>query len=292
MAVVPVSYWASAARTIGVSPAEWKAHCHHAVSALPHGPWHIVRALPSTVHLTLEVHNDAGAFISKVFAPPESHEDDLLALQTVSGVLKPLEIDETLRTALFRKLEPGDDLSHLVKHGQDAKATRIFCDLYNARQPAQPPDPRFTTIDQQMASLYRHKPAGDSFDQTVHLALQVLQTLSRSAGPRLLHGDLHHFNILRDSQSWTVIDPQGVNAPPVMECGPFLRNPIGLEDLWHAPPIIQERLVILHQEAGISPQTAAMCGLLASAEAAAWDRQRGQQNPPLEQTAAIWASLL
>ncbi len=43
----------------------------------------------------------------------------------------------------------------------------------------------------------------------------------------LLHGDLHHDNILRSNESqWQVIDPKGVIGDPVYEVVAFIRNPI------------------------------------------------------------------
>jgi streptomycin 6-kinase len=41
----------------------------------------------------------------------------------------------------------------------------------------------------------------------------------------LLHGDLHHWNILKNSSGgWKVIDPQGVIGPAFFECGRFIEN--------------------------------------------------------------------
>lgn len=41
----------------------------------------------------------------------------------------------------------------------------------------------------------------------------------------LLHGDLHHENILLDGErGWLAIDPKGVIGPKPMECGRFLHN--------------------------------------------------------------------
>ena len=41
----------------------------------------------------------------------------------------------------------------------------------------------------------------------------------------LLHGDLHHANMLFDKErGWQVIDPKGVLGPAYMECGRFIRN--------------------------------------------------------------------
>jgi streptomycin 6-kinase len=60
----------------------------------------------------------------------------------------------------------------------------------------------------------------------------------------LLHGDLHHDNILRgrDGQ-WLVIDPQGVAGPAFLEAGRFIQNhvvpPTGAIDLDETSKVIQ-----------------------------------------------------
>ncbi len=44
-------------------------------------------------------------------------------------------------------------------------------------------------------------------------------------GDYLLHGDLHHENILLDAKrGWLAIDPKGVIGPRVLECGRFVHN--------------------------------------------------------------------
>jgi streptomycin 6-kinase len=48
--------------------------------------------------------------------------------------------------------------------------------------------------------------------------------------PILLHGDLHHFNILRHGDEWQAIDPKGLIGDPSFEVVGFMRNPI------NAPP--------------------------------------------------------
>jgi streptomycin 6-kinase len=42
----------------------------------------------------------------------------------------------------------------------------------------------------------------------------------------LLHGDLHHENVLRSRREpWLAIDPKGVAGEPAYEAGALLRNP-------------------------------------------------------------------
>jgi streptomycin 6-kinase len=47
------------------------------------------------------------------------------------------------------------------------------------------------------------------------------------AEPMLLHGDLHHDNILAaQREPWLTIDPKGLVGEPAYETGALLRNPL------------------------------------------------------------------
>ena len=50
--------------------------------------------------------------------------------------------------------------------------------------------------------------------------------LKTSAKEILLHGDLHHDNILQFGNDWKVIDPKGVIGEATYEVAAFIRNPI------------------------------------------------------------------
>lgn len=50
--------------------------------------------------------------------------------------------------------------------------------------------------------------------------------LANSAKSILLHGDLHHDNILQNDHHWCVIDPKGVLGEPAYEVAAFIRNPM------------------------------------------------------------------
>lgn len=57
---------------------------------------------------------------------------------------------------------------------------------------------------------------------------QLLQTAKTSV---LLHGDLHHNNIISNADDWLVIDPKGVIGEPAYEVAAFIRNPIAKSSL-------------------------------------------------------------
>ncbi len=63
--------------------------------------------------------------------------------------------------------------------------------------------------------------------QTLQRAREVRDQLLKTAGSDvLLHGDLHHDNILQNSDDWVVIDPKGVIGDSAYEVAVFIRNPM------------------------------------------------------------------
>lgn len=51
------------------------------------------------------------------------------------------------------------------------------------------------------------------------------QLLGTTTQQVLLHGDLHHDNILKHGNDWLIVDPQGYMGDPVFEVTAFLLNP-------------------------------------------------------------------
>ena len=63
--------------------------------------------------------------------------------------------------------------------------------------------------------------------QPLQKARQLRDQLLKTAEPDvLLHGDLHHDNILQNGNDWVVIDSKGVIGEPAYEVAAFIRNPI------------------------------------------------------------------
>lgn len=83
--------------------------------------------------------------------------------------------------------------------------------------------------------------------QTLQKARELRDQLLKTAEPDvLLHGDLHHDNILQNGNDWVVIDPKGVIGESAYEVAAFIRNPMP-ELLTHddAPNIIHNRITRL-----------------------------------------------
>ena len=98
--------------------------------------------------------------------------------------------------------------------------------------------------------------------------------------PMLLHGDLHHGNILAaERQPWLAIDPKGVVGEPAYEVGILLRNPMP-ELLAQPQPehILARRVDQLSEELGFERVRVLRWGLAQAVLAAWWayeDHGRG-----------------
>lgn len=67
----------------------------------------------------------------------------------------------------------------------------------------------------------------------------------------ILHGDLHHFNILYDDvNGWLAIDPKGYIGEPEFEIAAYLKNPIGFSKFFLDKQIIKQRIQIIEDQLG------------------------------------------
>ena len=84
------------------------------------------------------------------------------------------------------------------------------------------------------------------------------ELLAEDAERILLHGDLHHDNVLLDkNRGWTIIDPKGVMGPPAYETGAMLRNPPGVHARAGLEASMRRRIAILHEVLGDDPEVIA-----------------------------------
>ncbi len=82
------------------------------------------------------------------------------------------------------------------------------------------------------------------------------ELLPSMGAPVLLHGDLHHENILLDARSdWLAIDPHGVVGEAEFEVGSWMRNPVRDIGGWrNLPATLARRLDIFGERLGFDRQ--------------------------------------
>jgi streptomycin 6-kinase len=80
--------------------------------------------------------------------------------------------------------------------------------------------------------------------------------------PVLMHGDLHHYNILSSERGWLIIDPKGVMGPAGYELGPLLMNPWSeLLEMTNPQQVTKRRIDILHEHLGFERERILEWGL-------------------------------
>ena len=84
--------------------------------------------------------------------------------------------------------------------------------------------------------------------------LRLLETTTESV---VLHGDLHHDNVLRHGDGWVVIDPHGYVGDPAAEPATMLYNPIPYvferADV-DVPSLVERRLHLWSEESDLDPE--------------------------------------
>jgi streptomycin 6-kinase len=147
--------------------------------------------------------------------------------------------------ALFERLDPGEPLATLALHGRDEEATDILAMMLGRMAPQDPPD-WCPTVERWGAGFARYVASGDervplTLVEPAHRIYEDLCATQRN--PALLHGDLHHGNVLSDrARGWCAIDPKGVVGELEYEIGAALRNPLGRPELFANLEVVERRL--------------------------------------------------
>lgn len=174
---------------------------------------------------------DGSAVVLKLGVPrPDlNHEIEALRLYAGRGVVRLLDADVDLGALLLERLEPGASLNTV---SDEATACSLAAGaMWAMWRPLPERHPFPGTADWGKGfERMRRRFGGGSGPLPAALADEaesLFRELQDSAAePVLLHGDLHHGNILAAAREpWLVIDPKGLAGEPAYEVGAFLRNP-------------------------------------------------------------------
>lgn len=199
--------------------------------------------------------------VLKLGVPTRETLAEMEALQAFAGrgAARLVDSDAALGALLLERLEPGTRLAALCE-ADDAAATSAAAAVMRKLHRATPHRPRFlpTVADWgrgfgRCRALFGggHGPFPRKlFEEAESLYAELLST---SAAPVLLHGDLHHGNILAAARAaWLAIDPKGLVGEPAYEVGALLRNPVPRLLRWPNPSRVTERRIAqLSEELGL-----------------------------------------
>ncbi len=199
-------------------------------------------------------------------------EADALAGFDGDGTARLLDHDAAEGALLIERLSPGTPLTTLP----DDAATRIAGLLMARLRRPVPQGALLADAHGWGRILLRTGPALPRAD--LHRAAALFRDLAAAApAPVLLHGDLHHGNILADGRGWRAIDPHGARGDPAFEAACLLRNPPGAAAVARNAA---RRTAILAETAGLDPQRIAGWGYAGAVVAACWALEDGEDPAP------------
>lgn len=154
---------------------------------------------------------------------------------------------------IMQRAVPGNTLKDHFPDN-DIDATKILCAKLKELHKAPIPQSHnfyhlsdlFKTLDQKLDI------PDEILTKAKHLRDDLLKSTTKEV---LLHGDLHHDNILKNADNWLVIDPKGFIGDPAFELAAYLYNPFPeLLQANNVIEIIKNRINICSAELGINAQ--------------------------------------
>lgn len=230
-------------------------------------------ATPSSV--LLPVHFDGHPAMLKVATEPEEEAGAQLMVWWNGRGAARVYAHEGPAIVLERALG-GRSLTRMAHAGaaDDDAATRVLCGVAGRLHAVRGEPPAVTVgLDRWFAELRTHsQERGGFFARAASVARELL---AEPREERVLHGDLHHANVLDfGSDGWLAIDPKHLYGDRAFDFANILCNPDA--ELALAPGRLDRQVRVICDETGIERQrmlawTVAWCGL-----SAAWSERAGQ----------------
>jgi len=252
------------------------------------------------------VRADGTEVVIKLGVPDGGLTDEMTALRLWGGhgIAQLLDCDPDQGIMLLERLKPGTPLATIE---DDEQATRIFAQVARQLWIPAPAVHNFDTPNTWAEGMKRLRKRFDGgagpLPAKIVGAAELLfsELLGSQADPVLLHGDLHHWNILsaeacpersRMGQPWLAIDPKGIVGEPCYEVGAWLRNPVGrLFNQSNPSRLFARRVAILAEELTFDRQRIISWGVAQAVLSAWWSiedhGERSERSEGWEEAVAI-----
>jgi len=179
------------------------------------------------------VRNEKGLeMVLKVGVPNPELTSEIKALKCYSGkgTVNIINSNASHGALLLEAIKPGEPIYNIK---DDGEATHITSKLIQKIHQSKSYRNDFLTTDTWFERAFQRMQT-QRILWTKNISITyldrvkgILDDLKKSTSSKaLLHGDLHHWNILSATREpWLAIDPKGVIGDKVYECGAWLRNP-------------------------------------------------------------------
>jgi streptomycin 6-kinase len=209
--------------------------------------------------------SDGQSTVLKLSFPDQDFTRELAYLRLYQNGLMPqvLKVDESIAAILLEKIEPAQDLTTVNEEEAVRVAADVMKQLWQVHFTPQPFHTtehwydNFVTLKEKFADEKLLSP------ELINKAEQAYKKLEEEPQEKiLLHGDLHHYNILFDQQKgWRVIDPAGIIGERAFEVASFLKNPDKIGSLPNVQELLEKRIFTFAQLLEIDPKRLYLAGL-------------------------------
>jgi len=240
----------------------------------------LVEPFPNlSFHFVARVRRGNESLVLKMGIPEPDFAQEAAALHALAGhtSVELLDLDLSCAALLLEDVQPGQPLEALWSEDQDdlhtARLAQAMVELWRP-----PPETGFPTVSDWSRVLLDETATIPS--ALLWFAQETYAELSEDlmAPQCLLHGDLHHGNLLDAGLRWKAIDPKGVVGDAAFEVYALLRNPVGasgsqLMRLW------PRRIAIVSEITGIPTDRLQRWGFVGMVISCCWSAQEGGSAP-------------
>jgi streptomycin 6-kinase len=215
---------------------------------------------------------------------------EALALRTFSGYGTVRLLEEAPGLLLLERVLPGISLTSYFPFHEE-ESVFIVCELIKRLYQAPLPSSGvFPSVEDWLKILDENNDIPFQYlGKACSLKNELLATM---ASPCLLHGDLHHDNILQGRARWMAIDPKGVMGEPAYEAATFIRNPLKeLIDHSNVDSIIQQRIKHFSQALPVKEKRLKEWCFVQSVLAWAWALEDERKEKYFEKSAHFFYSI-
>jgi streptomycin 6-kinase len=214
-------------------------------------------------------------------------EAEALRLFEGRGAARLFELDLERGAMLLERLESGVPLTTVE---DDEEATSIAAGVLRRLWRPAPQNHPFLSVSDRARGFERLRRnfGGETGPMPAALVEEAealfAELLASQDEPALLHGDLHHQNVLAaQREPWLAIDPKGVVGEPAYDTAALLHNPVEILKAPRPAKLLRRRIDLLSDELELDRTRIRGWGIAGAVLAAYWG---------LEDSGHVWEEAL
>ena len=220
----------------------------------------------------------------KLGVPNKELSSEIASLELCGGrgTVNLIDADAERGILIQERLRPGHSLVPTFPE-DDEMATQVTAEVMQKFWQPVPQENPFPTVYDWSFGLKKLRQMFDGgvgpfpqdlVDEAENLYAELIPSMDDVV---VLHGDLHHDNILAATREpWLIIDPKGVIGEPAYEVGAFLRNPQLTHPALHK--VTERRVSIFTEMLGLDRQRIIGWGIAQAVLSSWWSFESGDND--------------